>query len=120
MSVLHRRHIPVVTHLEFDQLVLAGSRERLTAVEFYSPGCPDSRTQGSAIDAAVAATRGRVQWFNVNVELERTLTANLDVTHTPAVFVFQDGRVVRGHIGSPLSAGELLDLVSAARQQGSK
>lgn len=112
MSVLHRTRIPTVTAADFERLVIVASKEQLTAVEFYSPGCPDSRAQGSAIDAAMAATRGRVQWYTINAELERDLTYHWGVTHTPTVLVFRDGQVHKGPQCGPLSAGELLDLVS--------
>jgi len=111
MSTVHRVHVPIVSDDDFERLVLAGSKEGLVAVEFYSPGCPDSRAQGSAVDAAVAATRGRVQWYNVNAELERGLTARWGVSHTPTVLVFSNGHALHGPTGGPLSAGELLDLV---------
>ena len=76
---------------DFEQKVIAESANQPVVVMFRSDACaPCNRMTIEAPQMAFAAFAGRVKFYTVNIDAERTLAQTYQVTDVPRIVVFKD------------------------------
>ena len=117
---------------DFDQEVLARSRELPVVVDFWAEWCGPCRTLGPVLEREVDALGGRVLLAKVDTESARRVASELRIRSIPAVMAFRDGQVVDEFVGAlpasqvraflarlaPSEARQTLDRAVAARDAG--
>ncbi len=103
---------PVIEGSEasFMQDVIDASMAIPVLVDFTSVRAATTKTFSPALEAAVAATKGRVRLVRINIDTARQLAAQLRIQSLPSVFAFWQGKPVDGFQGI-LSAPELKKFV---------
>ena len=105
---------------DFEQLVIARSREVPVIVDFWAEWCAPCRALGPALQRAVEAREGRVGLAKVNVDYNEDLAARYRIQGIPAVKAFRDGEVTAEFTGAlpPAEIDRFLDslLPSEAEQ----
>ncbi len=89
-----------VKEAEFDQAVLARSREVPVVVDFWAPWCAPCRSLGPTLEREVNALGGRVELAKVDVDQAQALSSRFSVQGIPAVMAFRDGQVVADFTGA--------------------
>ncbi|WP_333834691.1 tetratricopeptide repeat protein [Rubrimonas sp.] len=80
--------------------VIDASREAAVIVDFWAPWCGPCKQLGPALEAAVAATKGRARLVKIDVDKHQQIAGQLRVQSIPAVFAFVDGQPVDGFMGA--------------------
>ena len=88
------------TDASFMADVVEASREAPVIVDFWAPWCGPCKTLGLQLEAAVAATRGKVRMVKVNVDENQQIAAQLRVQSIPTVYAFHNGQPVDGFQGA--------------------
>lgn len=89
-----------VTEAEFMAEVIEASREVPVVVDFWAPWCGPCKTLGPQLEAAVAATKGRVRMVKVNVDENQMIAGQLRIQSIPTVYAFWQGKPVDGFQGA--------------------
>lgn len=98
---------------DFEQKVIAESANQPVVVMFRSDACaPCNRMTIEAPQMAFAAFAGRVKFYTVNIDAERTLAQTYQVTDVPRIVVFKDGVAAASRVGDAEKA-PLLGFFSA-------
>lgn len=98
---------------DFEQKVIAESANQPVVVMFRSDACaPCNRMTIEAPQMAFAAFAGRVKFYTVNIDAERTLAQTYQVTKVPRIVVFKDGVAAASRVGDA-EKGPLLGFFSA-------
>jgi len=95
----------------FEQAVLDRSVDVPIVVDLWAPWCGPCRTLGPLIEAAVAATEGKVELAKVNVDENPRVSASFQVQSIPAVYAMRDRQVVDGFIGA-LPQAQIAEFIS--------
>ncbi|MCC6306625.1 MAG: thioredoxin [Rhodobacteraceae bacterium] len=100
--------------------VIEASREVPVIVDFWATWCGPCKTLGPMLEAAVAATRGKVRMVKIDVDRNQRIAAQLRIQSIPTVYAFWQGQPVDGFQGA-LPASELrtfVDRVTALAGDG--
>jgi len=97
--------------------VVEASREVPVIVDFWAPWCGPCKTLGPALEAAVAAAKGKVRMVKIDVDQNQRIAAQLRVQSIPTVFAFLDGQPVDGFTGAQ-SAGQIKAFVERLVDMG--
>src|SRR4051794_27697900 len=89
-----------VTDATFGPEVVERSDDVPVVVDLWAPWCAPCRTLGPNLEAAVAATEGRVVLAKINVDENPQVTATFGVQSIPAVFALKKRTVVDQFIGA--------------------
>ncbi|MEI6701743.1 MAG: tetratricopeptide repeat protein [Actinomycetota bacterium] len=100
-----------VTDATFATAVVERSKTVPVIVDLWAPWCGPCKTLGPMLEAAVAATGGRVELAKVNVDENPAVAQAFQVQSIPAVFAFVDGKGVDGFIGGKPEA-EIIHFVA--------
>jgi putative thioredoxin len=80
--------------------VIEASRDVPVIVDFWAPWCGPCKQLGPALEAAVAAEKGRVRMVKVNVDENQMIAAQLRIQSIPTVYAFWQGQPVDGFQGA--------------------
>lgn len=89
-----------VTDETFETEVLDRSRTTPVVVDVWAPWCGPCRTLGPMLEAAVAATEGRVVLAKVNSDENPAVSQAFRIQSIPAVFAIAEGQVVDQFLGA--------------------
>lgn len=89
-----------VTDQTFQADVLDRSSTTPVVVDLWAPWCGPCTTLGPLLEAAVAATEGRVVLAKVNVDDNPATAQAFQVQGIPAVYAVSGGKVVDGFVGA--------------------
>jgi thioredoxin 1 len=90
--------IQAVTDKTFKRLILEGAGP--IAVEFMSYGCAHCRTLEPILQEVAAVVRSKEALFRVNIAVEQGLAESYQITGTPTLIMFLNGRQV-GRVEGP-------------------
>jgi putative thioredoxin len=99
METATSNYIFDVSEAEFEQKILAASRERPVVVDFWAPWCRPCLMLGPILERAVAGRSGAVVLAKVNIDEAQTVAARYRIDSIPAVIAFKDGRPTREFVG---------------------
>ncbi|MDP3339448.1 tetratricopeptide repeat protein [Frigidibacter sp.] len=109
-----------VSERDFMAEVVERSREVPVIVDFWAPWCGPCKTLGPALEAAVAAAKGKVVMAKVNVDENQMIASQLRVQSIPTVYAFWQGQPVDAFQGA-LAGSEIkafVDKLSALAGDG--
>lgn len=98
-------HAIDVGRLNFEEVVIRGSRERPVLVDFWAPWCGPCRMLAPILDKLVAEMGGRFTLVKLNTDDEQELAARYGIRGIPNVKAFVDGRVADEFTGVLPEAG---------------
>ena len=98
-------HAIDVGSVNFDEVVIRGSRERPVLVDFWAPWCGPCRTLAPILDKLAAEMGGRFTLAKLNTDDEQELAARYGIRGIPNVKAFVDGRVADEFTGVLPEAG---------------
>jgi putative thioredoxin len=89
-----------VTDQTFQQAVIDRSHEVPVVVDFWAEWCGPCRALTPALERAAESRAGKVDLVKVDVDSNRSLSAQYQVQGIPAVKAFRDGQVVDEFVGA--------------------
>lgn len=89
-----------VTDATFQTEVIDKSAEAVVVIDLWAPWCGPCRTLGPILEAAVAATDGKVVMAKVNVDENPGISQAFQVQSIPAVYAMKGGQIVDGFLGA--------------------
>ncbi len=108
------------TEASFLADVIEASREVPIIVDFWATWCGPCKTLTPALEAAVAAAKGKVRMVKVDVDKNPRISAQLRVQSIPTIYAFWQGQPVDGFQGAvpPSEIKAFIDRVSALGGDG--
>jgi putative thioredoxin len=88
------------TTADFQQDVIAESRNQPVLVDFWAPWCGPCRQLTPRIEAAVKQAGGKVKLVKMNIDDHPAIPGQMGVQSIPAVVAFHNGQPVDGFMGA--------------------
>ena len=77
---------------EFVPEVVQASQEKPVLVDFWAPWCGPCKQLAPALEAAVAATRGKIKLMKMDIDKHPQIPGQMGIQSIPAVVAFVNGR----------------------------
>jgi putative thioredoxin len=108
-----------VDEAEFEERVIARSREVPVVVDFWAEWCAPCRVLSPALERAAAAREGEVELAKVDVDSNPMLAQAFHVQGIPAVKAFRHGQVVEEFTGAipPAQVEEFFDRLAPSEAE---
>ena len=84
--------------------------EGKVVVEFFATWCPHCQRQQPITDEAAEILKGKVKFYQVDVDKEPMLTQEYAPEGFPTYVLFEDGECIGSHTGE-ISLQELLEII---------
>lgn len=88
------------TEASFMADVIDASRDVPVIVDFWATWCGPCKTLGPALEAGVAAAKGKVRLVKIDVDKNPQISAQLRIQSIPTVYAFWQGQPVDGFQGA--------------------
>jgi len=85
-------------------------------VDFWAPWCGPCRKLAPTIDKLATLYSGRVKFCKVNVDDAKDLAGNFGVSGIPALFIFQQGKLIGAPIEGYVSEAQLTKVIEDVLQ----
>ncbi|PKP68627.1 MAG: co-chaperone YbbN [Alphaproteobacteria bacterium HGW-Alphaproteobacteria-4] len=117
---LKNDYVAEVNEADFIAEVVEKSREVPVIVDFWAPWCGPCKTLGPALEAAVAAAKGKVRMAKVNVDQNQGVAGQMRVQSIPTVYAFWQGQPVDGFQGAitPSEVKKFVEKIAALAGDG--
>ena len=108
-----------VGEADFDERVIARSREVPVVVDFWAGWCAPCRALGPALERAATAREGKVDLAKLDVDQNQGLAQACRVQGIPAVKAFRNGRIADEFTGAipPAEVERFFDLLVPSDEQ---
>lgn len=91
--------IIIVSESDFDQKVLADSRQFPVVVDFWAEWCNPCKMLSPILEQLTIEAQGSVRLAKVNVDENQNLAIRYGVHNIPAIKAFKDGKIVSEFVG---------------------
>ncbi|MEO0328030.1 MAG: co-chaperone YbbN [Pseudomonadota bacterium] len=95
---------------EFMKEVIETSSQIPVLVDFWAPWCEPCKQLAPALEAAVAATRGKVKLVKMDIDKHPEVAGQMGIQSIPAVVAFIDGRPADAFMGAK-TEGEIREFI---------
>lgn len=92
-------YIIEVSEADFDQKVLADSRQLPVVVDFWAEWCSPCKVLSPLLEHLTIEAQGSVRLAKLNVDENQNLAVRYGVHNIPAIKAFKDGRIVSEFVG---------------------
>jgi thioredoxin 1 len=109
-NAVHGDRIRTVTSDTFSPLILEG--EGPIVVEFMSYGCGHCRVLEPVLQQVAETVKSKEKVFRVNIGVEQALAENYEISGTPTLIMFLNGREIRRNEGPHPTVSSVLKIVT--------
>ena len=100
-----------ITTQEFMSEVIEASAQQPVLVDFWATWCGPCKQLAPALEAAVAATRGRVKLVKMDIDKHPEVAGQMGIQSLPTVVAFVDGRPADMFMGAK-TEGEIREFIA--------
>ena len=99
-----------ISTAEFSAEVIQGSMQVPVLVDFWAPWCGPCKQLAPALEAAVAATNGKIRLVKMDIDKHPEVAGQMGIQSIPAVVAFVDGKPADAFMGVK-TEGEIRDFI---------
>lgn len=99
-----------ISTAEFSSEVIQGSMQVPVLVDFWAPWCEPCKQLAPALEAAVAATNGKIRLVKMDIDKHPEVAGQMGIQSIPAVVAFVDGKPADAFMGAK-TEGEIRDFI---------
>jgi len=99
-----------ISTAEFGAEVIQGSTQVPVLVDFWAPWCEPCKQLAPALEAAVAATNGKIRLVKMDIDKHPEVAGQMGIQSIPAVVAFVDGKPADAFMGVK-TEGEIRDFI---------
>jgi len=100
-----------ISTAEFTTEVIQGSMQGPVLVDFWAPWCGPCKQLAPALEAAVAATNGKVRLVKMDIDKHPEVAGQMGIQSIPAVVAFIDGKPADAFMGAK-TEGEIREFIA--------
>ncbi len=100
-----------ISTAQFMPEVIETSTNTPVLVDFWAPWCDPCKQLAPALEAAVAATRGKVKLVKMDIEKHPEIAGQMGIQSIPAVVAFVDGKPADAFMGAK-TEGEIREFIA--------
>ena len=99
-----------ISTAQFSAEVIQGSMQVPVLVDFWAPWCEPCKQLAPALEAAVAATNGKIRLVKMDIDKHPEVAGQMGIQSIPAVVAFVDGKPADAFMGMK-TEGEIRDFI---------
>ncbi len=96
-------HVKEIGQPEYENEVVAASRQQPVVLDFYSTDCPPCEALAPKFESVAEQFAGRARFLKIFRQGNRELASKLGVTGSPTLVFFKDGK----EVGERMSGEEI-------------
>ncbi len=100
-----------ISTAEFSSEVLQASMQGPVLIDFWAPWCGPCKQLAPALEAAVAATNGKVRLVKMDIDKHPEVAGQMGIQSIPAVVAFVDGKPADAFMGAK-TEGEIREFIA--------